>query len=360
MTIHLLSNRAKDHSSPRQRCYNVSIHSTNTDSRERAASFRLREFSMKNFFFVAILGGIAFGCSQELPTTPLPSTSADSMVASTAGLDAADVEAQRDRMREMLRQMATPRTLTAHEDFNCTNVEEVRVRFSDPGFIDRLNVGLFVKFVGMPAGHKTLRVWWNYATDFESFQDVSVGDGDVNPEDSSKRDVDMVVEHAYDTVGSKQVRVELILAGESGNCARNRDIFLTFESFDHIATFAGVLQCTTFPGRGIGIGVNFDPPIPTGTLYIVQARVDSPTAGSLPMITGFQNAAGTDSTMVGPVFAPAPQDFTATLTPTAPHAQLQVAADIFSPVSAISAKVLSIQIPGRTLKIVGPFSGTCP
>ena len=329
---------------------------------------------MKHLLVVAILGGFALGCSQDSPTTPMALTAPVISLAppndATANFDAADLEDQQTRLRAILQQMGSARQLAVNEDFNCTNVEEVRVRFSEPGFIDGLNVGMFVKFIGIPAGNKTLRVWWDHATDFNEFQDVEIGDGNVNPEDATTFDVEMLIEHAYDKVGAKQVRVELILEGESGNCARNRDVFVspdesfvTVTSFDHSATFGGVPVCSSFPGRSMGLAVDFNPPIPAGTSYTVSVRIDGPVPFPIPIAAGFSNAASTDFVFPPPVFATLPADFTATFAPTAgPHARLQIAADLFSfpPPPSMSVEVLSIDIPGKTLQIAATISGTCP
>lgn len=115
---------------------------------------------------------------------------------------------------------------SADEDFNCTNVRDVRARFSEPGFVDDTNVGFFVYFGGVQDTNMTLRLWWDVENAPESFEDVPLEDGDVYRENDLMT-VDKVVEHNYSDVVApthKRVRVELILADQTGNCARVRDV----------------------------------------------------------------------------------------------------------------------------------------
>lgn len=264
----------------------------------------------------------------------------------------------------MFRDMGRLRYATGEEAFNCTNVEEVRARFSDPGFIDDLDVGLFVKFIGIPAGAKTLRIWWDYRNAFHQYQDVFVGDGDANPEHANRFDIEMVIEHTYDEAGPKQVRVELILEDLTGNCARNRDIVVSPESFDHVVTFAGVPNCVSSPfDRSMGLLANITPAIPPGTTYTVRARIDgvgtvppSTTIGVFgdPLLTDF--AVQFDST-------PPPNEFTVNITTTVPHGQHQIAGQIFAfsgPPKSMSIRILDVQVPGKTVGLVGTIAGSCP
>ncbi len=112
--------------------------------------------------------------------------------------------------------------------FDCSQLEEVRVRFSDPGFLDHLRVGLYVQYVGVPPGEKRLRIWWNYQNAFGAFQDIRIDDADL--ERISGREVyGNVIEHEYEPVSAstpRQVRAELFIVGASGGCARNRDILI--------------------------------------------------------------------------------------------------------------------------------------
>jgi len=112
--------------------------------------------------------------------------------------------------------------------FDCSQLEEVRVRFSDPGFLDHLRVGLYVQYVGVPPGQKKLRLWWDYENAFDRFQDIRIDDSDL--ERIMGREVyGSVIEHQYEPVSAstrRKVRAELYLAGASGGCARNRDILI--------------------------------------------------------------------------------------------------------------------------------------
>lgn len=323
---------------------------------------------MKNLVVAAIIGGLAVGCSSDSPTTPstsLPPVSGGNI------MDAATIERQAEELHAFFRNMTRAgqlRFLTDDEDFNCTNVEEVRVRFSDPGFVDRLNVGLFVKFIAIPDGTKTLRVWWDYDTAFDQYQDISVGDGDINPEDASRFDIEMVIEHAYTSAGTKRVRVELILEDETGNCARNREVVVTPESFDHVVTFGGVPSCAGFFGsRLMGLRVNFNPPIPAGTSYTVRFRVTG-TGVMAPSLTAatIGNTAGPDFVAPPAQFAPPPNDFSVTFNPSVPHRQLAIATQIFSfafpsvTPTSMRTSITGINIPGKTVGFAGTIAGSCP
>jgi hypothetical protein len=127
----------------------------------------------------------------------------------------------------------TPKTGAASsqvfEEFNCASLEDVSVRFSDPGFAEANRVGLFVKYEGAPPGEKLLRVWWDHDADATRYQDIRLGEGEPRRDDSSRFDIETVVEHVYAPVTAPVtllVRTELILVGKTGNCARNRTVTL--------------------------------------------------------------------------------------------------------------------------------------
>ena len=112
------------------------------------------------------------------------------------------------------------------EDFNCTNLQKVRVRFGHPGFVTGPHVGLFAEFVGMPGdGSKIVRVWWDFEGDPETFEDIDVSD-QVRHGDEGLFDWDGVLEHSYDVrmPTNFRVRIELIVTEQTGNCARVRDV----------------------------------------------------------------------------------------------------------------------------------------
>ena len=108
------------------------------------------------------------------------------------------------------------------EDFDCTHVETVRVRFSSPGFAEDDEVGLYVYFTELPEGPKRLRIWWDYENDAVHFRDH------VFPEEETE--IEEVYEHRYLDLREPTemlVRVELIRDGLTGNCPRNRRVLVT-------------------------------------------------------------------------------------------------------------------------------------
>jgi hypothetical protein len=125
--------------------------------------------------------------------------------------------------------LKTASSAQALEDFNCGNVEDANVRFTHPGFVTANHVGLFAKYEGVPPGEKLLRVWWDNENDRTRYQDVRLGPGEVRRDDPNLFDVETIVEHVYAPVSepvTMTVRAELILMGQTGNCARNRTITL--------------------------------------------------------------------------------------------------------------------------------------
>jgi len=107
----------------------------------------------------------------------------------------------------------------ALEDFDCTNVGTVRVRFSSPGYVEDDRVALYVYFDGLAPGRKRLRIWWDYENDAVHFRDF------LFPEEETE--IEEVYEHRYPNLrGSTEmlVRVELIRDGLTGNCPRNRRV----------------------------------------------------------------------------------------------------------------------------------------
>ncbi len=109
----------------------------------------------------------------------------------------------------------------ALEDFDCTHVEIVRVRFSSPGYVEDDKVGLYVYFAGLPEGPKRLRIWWDYENDGVHFRDFRF------PEEATE--IEEVYEHRYLDLREPTemlVRVELIRDGLTGNCPRNRRVLV--------------------------------------------------------------------------------------------------------------------------------------
>jgi hypothetical protein len=117
--------------------------------------------------------------------------------------------------------------LNEDEEFNCTNIGEVRVRFSHPGWVQDNAVGLFVEFRGVPDQPRALQVWWDYDGDPGHFENVVLQDGDVYRDRNADGliVIDKVIEHTYDVSSPerKTVRVELIMKDLTGNCARVRE-----------------------------------------------------------------------------------------------------------------------------------------
>ena len=65
------------------------------------------------------------------------------------------------------------------ERFDCADLQEVRVRFSAPGFVDATHVGLYYNYIGLPAGEKHLEIEWDEEAEPEIFERVDLGPGEV-------------------------------------------------------------------------------------------------------------------------------------------------------------------------------------
>lgn len=111
--------------------------------------------------------------------------------------------------------------------FSCSDVQEVRVRFSSPGFVRVNDVAVYASFIGAPPGDKFLRIWWDYEGDREEFEIVDTQAGQPQRDNDDLFDIEAIVEHTYEGLPRQKtftVRVELILEGGTRGCARNRDV----------------------------------------------------------------------------------------------------------------------------------------
>jgi hypothetical protein len=215
---------------------------------------------MKNFRAIALLAMIPLlvSCSDTAgPTAASPLPESQPSFTKTAGPDSTTAsrppfQADDDK----------------NEEFNCTNVEKVRVRFGSPGFIDGTNVGLFAEFVGMPGeGSKILRTWWDFEGAPDTFEDLDISQ-EVLPGDEGLFDWDGILEHAYNVRSSTdfRVRIELIIPDQTGNCARVRDVTVAPSQSGKGVSGAGVFffvngfrdefEFTGTPGSTVTIAVD--------------------------------------------------------------------------------------------------------
>jgi hypothetical protein len=167
-----------------------------TGSPERVVAKGMKSRRSAGVPCVAVLVAVASACSDSGPTSATPSTAPD--VETSYSFAAASELA---------------------EDFDCSHVGEIRARFGPPGFVDGNHVGLYLFFGGIAEGPKRLRIWWDYENDGATFRDF------VLPGDATEHEG--IYEHRYVGLGGTTemlVRVELILDGLTGNCARNRRV----------------------------------------------------------------------------------------------------------------------------------------
>jgi hypothetical protein len=137
------------------------------------------------------------------------------------------------------------------EDFDCTAIGEVRVRFSSPGYVEDDRVGLYVYFAGLPEGPKRLRIWWDHENDPVHFRDFRF------PEDAAE--IEEIYEHSYSDLREpteKVVRVEFIRDGLTGNCPRNRRVLV--QPPQRASGPSGPATQTAAVGPGIGSVDSYD------------------------------------------------------------------------------------------------------
>ena len=167
----------------------------------------------------------------------------------------------------------------ADDEFSCNNVGEVHARFSDPGFSEDNVVGLFVSFAGVSDTKMTLRVWWDYEGAPDKYEDVPFDDDDV-VRDGDFVNVEKVIEHTYLDVNApttRKVRVELLLADQTGNCARVREVALNPPS-------------TSGGSGGVpAVGTNGNAGVLSGNVWTV-CRADANTAWVASTGSGQYNA----------------------------------------------------------------------
>jgi hypothetical protein len=211
------------------------------------------------------------------------------------------------------------------EDFDCTHVENVRVRFSTPGYVEDDEAGLYVHFTGLPEGPKRLRIWWDYVNDAVHFRDF------VFPEQD--REIEQLYEHRYlDLPGPTEmlVRVELIRDGLTGNCPRNRRVLVAPPVASAPSSPSGPTTQTASVGPGIGSVTGYDWTYVEGVRFTVltpltinSVAVDPGAGGTLgislwdssgsTLLSSRTMAVGSGPQQVALGFSLAPGDYILTL-----------------------------------------------
>jgi hypothetical protein len=178
---------------------------------------------------------------------------------------------------------------TPNEEFNCTNLQEWFVRFTEPGYVRGNVVGLFYNYVGAPAGAKKLEIYWDEENEPTTTQIVLLGMGEVRRDDDSLSDYRGIIEHAYPGITEptrKRVRVNLIAEGKTGNCATVRRVEVepgsedgfNFTTRSSLTTLFGPNDARAagnmfdidarVPMRITGFDVNLDPAGTTNTIEV--------------------------------------------------------------------------------------------
>ena len=115
----------------------------------------------------------------------------------------------------------------AVERFNCADLQEVCVRFSNPGFVDAIHVGLYYNYIGLPAGEKHLEIEWDEVSEPAKFERIDLGSGEVQRFNDALFDLEGIVEHTYRNISReemRQVRARLRIRNFEDDCSRVRRI----------------------------------------------------------------------------------------------------------------------------------------
>ena len=113
------------------------------------------------------------------------------------------------------------------EDFDCTNLLEVRERFNDPGFICGRRVGMYLRYIGLPPGESFVEIIWDEENAPSVFETIRLLDFLSPQRDTGLFDVEMILEHHYSGITeevSRRVRATLFYEEMTGSCARVRHI----------------------------------------------------------------------------------------------------------------------------------------
>ena len=112
-------------------------------------------------------------------------------------------------------------------ELTCGQLQDVRARFSDPGFASGNTVGLFLSYEGAPPGEKTIEIIWDEEHAPDAIQRVSFGEGTRS---ATGFDASGVVTHGYGGLAGaeeKRVRATLRIEGAMGGCARVRRVVVS-------------------------------------------------------------------------------------------------------------------------------------
>lgn len=173
--------------------------------------------------------------------------------------------------------------------FTCADVQDnIKVRFSQPGFVIGPVVSLFVEYKGIPVpGDKFLDIWWDEVNKPGEVENLNVGAGDPQSHDSAKFDLKGIVAWVYDDLErpeQRQIRVNLRVAGRDGECARVRRV--------HVEPGPSLGLGGARPGLGLGL--------------VLDAKVTTPVAGSFSASATVTNNGGASVTGVKIAFATPP------------------------------------------------------
>ncbi len=198
----------------------------------------MRRVASYCFLFSLLVSGTA--CRDSLSTSPTDAVPSPATMSGSAASPTPDLEG-----------------------FTCESLEEVRVRFNDPGFIRGNEVALYAAFLGAPPGDKFLRIYWDHVNKPTKFEIVDTQAGEVRRDNDELFDIEETVEHTYEELSGpteRTVRVELI--HEDGNtrlCARNRKITVRPASeveviYSFNGSRGGPFDVRTGPERTFGNG----------------------------------------------------------------------------------------------------------
>ena len=171
--------------------------------------------------------------------------------------------------------------------FSCDDLEDVRARFTDPGFVAGDVVGYYLAYRGLPPGEKRLEVHWDEHNPSGQVDRFELGAGTARGD--GLFDLEGVVGHEYPNVQgteTKKARANLFIDGLSGQCSRVRDVTVTQGSGSGYAA-------------GGNLSLSFNDPVPSGGFFSVTARVTNPSSPTIDSVLFFDAPDGSTIRSVG-------------------------------------------------------------
>lgn len=203
-------------------------------------------------------------------------------------LTSPDIGSRAENPSEMPTGSGTPEVAPS-ASLDCNSLDERRVRFTDPGFVEGNRVGLYFLYSNVPSGASTLEIIWDEVDEGDRMERVALDDLVVRRNGTTSVDYRGIVEHTYVNVTrpvEKRVRVTLRVEGYDNDCPTVRRVTVSPAASSDTSTSGSStsITCRTISGPlGSNTSPGFPVFIPAG--LVLQSRVEftvtpPPPAGS--------------------------------------------------------------------------------